>query len=105
MTICVYIGMDLAYDTNKRLINLDSHGVDFTVFPDLWAGLVFHERDWRQTDERRWLAYGLLQGRLHIAAYTRRRGQFRVISIRKANSREKKYVKKESSKRFPRRRA
>ncbi|NKX44971.1 BrnT family toxin [Roseicyclus persicicus] len=40
--------------------------------------------------EERWITFGLVEGRLFAVAYTRRGAAIRIISARKANSRERK---------------
>lgn len=45
--------------------------------------------------ERRFWAFGMLLGRLHLAAYCIRGGRIRVISYRKASAREVKHYDKD----------
>ena len=42
----------------------------------------------REYGEARFQAYGRIDGRLHVLAYTLRAGAIRAISFRKANQRE-----------------
>lgn len=44
--------------------------------------------------EERWIAMGLIGIRVHIMIYTRRAGNIRIISLRKANSREMEHYGK-----------
>lgn len=75
----------------KRRANLDKHGVDFEDVWDLdWINAVTRE-DTRSTyEERRFISTGILDGRLHVCVWTERGGKRRIISLRKANPRERK---------------
>ena len=75
--------MALEWDENKRHINIDEHGVDFREAESFeWATA--------QT-EVRYVAFGRIGGRLHQLVYTMRGDATRIISLRKANSREERY--------------
>ncbi|MBI5143425.1 MAG: BrnT family toxin [Nitrospirae bacterium] len=41
--------------------------------------------------EERWVALGLIDSRLNVLVYTRRSEAIRIISLRRANSREREY--------------
>lgn len=80
--------MDL-WDEAKRRTNLVKHGVDFRDLADLdWrSAWVFEDRR-KDYGELRFIALVPLGRRLHVVVYTQRRGTRRIISARKANSRE-----------------
>lgn len=81
--------MDIEFDETKRRQNLAKHGLDFSDFPKIFRRkhrIVCDIR--RDYGEKRFIVVGLLASRLVVAAYTRRRTAYRVISMRKANSRE-----------------
>ena len=86
-----------AWDENKRLKNLSNHGVDFRDLESLeWArALIFEDRR-RDYDETRLIAMAPLGTRLHVVVYVERDGERRIISARKANSREVAFYERET---------
>jgi uncharacterized protein len=82
--------IEFEWDPAKAASNLRKHGVPF-----LYATRVFldahrlDQEDRRRTyrEERR-LTMGMIEGRLYVVVYTRRRRAIRLISARKANGRE-----------------
>ena len=79
------------WDDNKRQRNLDKHGVDLAAFErmDFETALVIRD-DRFDYEEERDLIYGLIDDRLYAAVVTYRDDTVRVISLRKANARERK---------------
>jgi uncharacterized protein len=77
------------WDEHKRLKNFASHGVDFRDLDVLeWKrALVFEDRR-RDYGETRLIAMAPLRSSLHVVVYVERGGERRIISARKANSRE-----------------
>jgi len=84
--------MRYEWDETKRRINLQQHGIDFADIPNLFIGeIVVLEDDRYDYGEIRFLAFGLLAGRLIAVAYTERgEDVIRLISARKANKHEAK---------------
>ena len=81
--------MEPKYEWNedKRRANLENHGIDFSAVYDFdWATATFLPDD--RSGEYRTKAYGLIEERLHLLVYTVRGDRTRIISLRKANSRE-----------------
>lgn len=77
------------WDENKRLTNLARHGVDFRDLEGLdWRRAVIFEDRRRDYGETRLIAMAPLGARLHVTVYVERDGERRIISARKANSRE-----------------
>ena len=75
------------WDEDKRRANLEKHGIDFSAVYDFdWATATFLPDD--RSGEYRTKAYGLIEERLHLLVYTVRGDRTRIISLRKANSRE-----------------
>jgi uncharacterized protein len=78
------------WDDGKRTANLSKHGVDFAIVErfefDSAVAVIDDRRDY---GEVRYRALGLIDGRLHALVFTARGGQTRVISLRRANDREK----------------
>lgn len=82
--------MIFEWDEAKRLINLEKHGIDFVDAPKMWAGPMLVAEDIRREyGESRYVGMGPIKGRLMVVVYTHRNQNIvRVISLRKANSRE-----------------
>ena len=81
----------MEFDPSKDVLNRAKHGVSLAAaagFVDSELRIVADERF--DYGERRLVAYGKLEGRLHVLVFTRRAGIARVISLRKANAREVK---------------
>ena len=86
----MYIQLIFEWDENKRLSNLEKHGLDFFDAAELWSFPMMICEDQRyQYGENRYIALGLLEKRVVVCAYTTRDNNIiRIISFRKANSRE-----------------
>lgn len=83
--------LDVEWDETKRSANIRKHGVDFADVPFMdWDNATILEDARFEYPEPRFWAFGMLHGRLHLAAYCVRQGRIRVISFRKANAREVK---------------
>ena len=82
--------MVVTYDAAKRATTLVERGLDFADAAVLFAGVTVELED-RRADygERRIICYGTLEGRLIVCVYTPRGAVRHVISMRKANDREK----------------
>jgi uncharacterized protein len=83
--------MDITYDPEKRATTLPERGLDFDdavqVFDGPTIDVVDDRRDY---GEVRWVTYGLLKGRMVALVWTARGEGRHIISMRKANEREKK---------------
>ncbi len=80
------------WDEEKRIANLAKHGVDFSMAEGFnWETAIVREDQRRNYGERRFIAVGYLNARLHILIFTLRGGAVRIISLRKANRREVKH--------------
>ena len=75
------------WDEAKRRRNLELHGVDFAIAREMaWdRAMTF---DQQRNDELRHLSYVPAGSRIHAIVWTARGGKIRIISLRKANSRE-----------------
>ncbi len=79
------------WDEAKRASNLAKHGVDFSAAQRMeWAAGVTTADNRRDYGEPRFVTLGMIDGRLHICAWTPRGDRVRIISLRKANGRETK---------------
>ncbi len=82
--------MEFEWDHNKDRAVLAIRGFDFDyakrVFDDLQR---FVKPDTRiDYGEDRFLAYGMIEGRVYVVVYTMRGSIYRIISARKAKPRE-----------------
>jgi uncharacterized protein len=77
------------WDEAKRRANIAKHGIDFTLMALFEWGTAMIIPDDRH-DEKRSIAIGMLQDRVHVAAITYRESKVRIISLRKANRREQR---------------
>ena len=79
------------WDRNKNDENLRKHGLSFEDAPKVFDGrcLTFEDRRIAYGEER-YITLGYLEARLVVIAHTPRGENTRIISMRKANSRERK---------------
>jgi uncharacterized DUF497 family protein len=83
--------MKYEWDKAKNAANIEKRGIDFSDAHELFEGnrLVFTD-DRKDYGESRFITVGYIENRMMVAAYTQRSsGTIRIISLRKANSREK----------------
>ncbi len=82
--------MDIDYDPDKRLQTLEHRGLDMNDAPLLFDGLkvTIHD-DRKDYGEPHWLTFGYLRHRMVLVVWTLRGSKTRIISMRKANDREK----------------
>jgi uncharacterized DUF497 family protein len=82
-------GVDVDFDPEKDARNLEKHGVSLGLAAYFCWGSAFYQQDIRKDyGEQRFYSLGILQGRLHAMIFTPRNGKARIISLRKANTRE-----------------
>ena len=83
--------MEISYDAEKRALTLERRGLDFEDAVHVFAGATIDvEDDRRDYGETRWLTFGLLRDRLVALVWTPRGEARHIISMRKANDRERK---------------
>lgn len=81
--------MKIDFDQNKSNKNLEERGLAFDVVIDFeWESAVYREDTRKIYPEKRFVASGNINGRLHIICFTPITEGIRVISFRKANKRE-----------------
>ncbi|MEW9918855.1 BrnT family toxin [Marimonas sp. MJW-29] len=81
----------MEWDEEKRQQTLFERGIDFAIIARLdWDTAEVIADDRRDYGEQRLRVTGLIEGRLHVAVVTPRPDALRVISLRKANEREKR---------------
>jgi uncharacterized DUF497 family protein len=91
---------DFEWDPRKASQNHRKHGIEFTTATLIWEGLVLERIDSRRDyGEIRFQAFGVAEDRVLTVVYTRRANARRLISARRANSRETCLYKAEISRR------
>lgn len=92
------MNMEFEWDEAKRRSNLAKHGVDFTDAAQVLADARLILEDTRRDyGEQRGLAFGEMNGLLFVVAFTLRDGAFRIISARRANSRERRFYESQTT--------
>ena len=85
------------WDENKRIANIIKHCVDFFDAERFdWSSAIETNDDRADYNEERWIALGFIDNRLHVLIYALRGNNIRLISLRKANSRERKYYEEKT---------
>ncbi|MDD5037064.1 MAG: BrnT family toxin [Methylococcaceae bacterium] len=88
--------MKISFDPAKNARNIAERGLSFERAVDLdWVDAVIVEDERNPYPERRYVAVGYLEGRLHVLCFTPIPDGIRVISFRKANLRESRRYGKE----------
>ena len=82
--------MEITFDEAKRVRTLRERGLDFEDAREVFEGPRIEGPDLRRDyGEHRVICYGWLADRLIVVVYTLRDDARRIISMRKANDREK----------------
>ena len=81
------------WDEAKRKTNIAKHGIDFLDAPEMFTSLMLVAIDTRKDyGETRKIGFGFIRGRLMAVTFTEREpNSIRIISARKANTREEAY--------------
>ena len=83
--------MEFEWDSIKSQRNIEKHGIDFTdavrIFERPTLTVVDNRRDY---GEKRIAAMGTVEDVILYVVYTVRDGIWRIISVRRANCRERK---------------
>ncbi len=81
--------MHITYDPAKNQRNIDERQLPFDQASEFDFESALIQVDARRDySETRYIALGFLHGRLHVLCFTETHDGIRVISFRKANSRE-----------------
>ncbi|MCL4460130.1 MAG: BrnT family toxin [Nitrospirae bacterium] len=89
--------MEYEWDETKRQANLEKHGADFLLVKTFdWETAIDVIDDRKDYGESRRVAIGRIDFRLYVLVYTRRLHVCRIISLRKANIRERDYYENEA---------
>jgi uncharacterized DUF497 family protein len=83
--------MEIAFDTNKDAANLEKHGISLAAGATIeWEDALTWADERNNYGEARMCAIAYIGNRLYYVAYVDRAEVRRIISLRKANSREEK---------------
>jgi len=81
--------MAISYDPAKNQSNIALRGLSFELVAELdWASALIVEDTRKEYGERRFIAIGFIKDQLYSVVYTPRSATRRIISFRKASSRE-----------------
>lgn len=78
------------WDEEKRLKNLDKHGIDFSTLGRLFDGRPIITVSSSRQDEERFASIGLIEGRFVTVIWTPRNEKTRFISARRSRDEEKR---------------
>jgi len=82
--------MKIDFDTGKKLLTLETRGLDMARAEEILNGRAITFQDARRDyGEERFITIGLLDDRMVVLVWTQRGDVQRIISLRKANGREK----------------
>jgi uncharacterized DUF497 family protein len=82
--------MKIDFDLGKRLLTLETRGLDMARAEEILNGRAITFQDARRDyGEERFITIGLLDDRMVVLVWTQRGDVQRIISLRKANGREK----------------
>ena len=82
--------MNIEYDADKCALTLMARGLDFARAGEVFAGPHFTDEDGREDySEIRYITIGKLDHRMVVMVWTLRGEARRIISMRKANERER----------------
>jgi uncharacterized DUF497 family protein len=83
--------MDFEWDEDKRRANYRKHGLDFRDAEKVFAGITIKAEDKRQDyGEKRLISLGRLEDVAVVIVHTERGDRTRIISMRRANQKERR---------------
>ena len=89
--------MKIEFDPDKDKSNIEKRGLSFRLAQGFDFDTAIIKEDTRyKYEESRYQALGMIGQRLHFLAFTLRGDAVRVISLRKANSREVRFYEQET---------
>jgi uncharacterized protein len=82
--------VDFEWDEIKNRRNIDIRGIDFSWASGIFLGPTLERTDARKDyGETRWIALGVVEGIELVVVYAWRGDRRRIISARRAHSRER----------------
>lgn len=89
---CYSIPMEIEFDPSKNAQNIAERGLSFTLAEKfVWATSLILEDVRQEYGEPRFRAFGYINHRLFVMIFTPRGNTLRIISLRKANRRERNW--------------
>jgi uncharacterized DUF497 family protein len=86
--------MKITYDPNKRILTLTHRNLDFEHANQIFANLFYTKEDTRKDyGEIRFITVGFLHGNMVVMVWTQRGAARHIISLRRANEKERKIYK------------
>lgn len=83
--------MEFEWDEAKRRANYRKHGLDFRDAEKVFQEVVITAEDRRQDyGEKRYISLGRLEDIVVVVVYTERSERIRLISMRRANQKERR---------------
>ena len=83
--------MNIEFDSVKDAANVAKHGVSLTLAAKIeWSDVLCVPDTRRDYGEVREIGFALIERRLYLVVFVQRSAVMRIISLRKANSREVK---------------
>ena len=83
--------MDIEFDAAKRAVTLNARGLDMARADEVFAGATLTIGDDRRDyGESRFITIGFLDCTMVVLVWTLRPRAYRIISMRKANGRERR---------------
>ena len=83
--------MQFSFDPEKSARNVTERHLPFERVREMdWQNAYIVKDDRQDWGERRFKAFGMLDGRLHIAVFTPRNDTLRIISFRRASRQEER---------------
>ena len=84
--------MKMEFDAVKRAATLELRGLDMARAGEVFDGPTLTVEDERRDyGETRYITVGFLDGAMVVLVWTPRNDGYRIISLRKANERERKH--------------
>jgi uncharacterized protein len=82
--------MAIEFDPAKDAVNIANHGISLEAAEELLAGFIVEVEDKRIAyGETRIIAFGEINNRVFVCVYTMRGENYRPISLRPANRKER----------------
>jgi uncharacterized DUF497 family protein len=89
--------MEYEWDEEKAKANLAKHKVDFSDATEFnWETAIETYDDRSDYGEGRWIALGFIRDKLYVLVYTLRSDKIRLISLRKATKRERRFYEEKA---------
>ncbi len=83
--------MEIEFDTGKDEVNIAKHGVSLALASSIeWSDVLCVPDSRRDYGEVREIGFAVIDRRLYVVVFVQRGEVMRIISLRKANSREVK---------------